>query len=88
MAVILLACAVAAYSLFWRSDDKANAAGCAPGSAACAAQCGGILTTTGIAKDSVSGMREQNSTAVPACCAPGQNQKKACDSNAVDRTSP
>ncbi len=37
--VILLACAVAAYSLFWRSPDAATSACCPPGSAAAVA-CG------------------------------------------------
>lgn len=44
--VILLACAVAAYSLFWRSDKTPASACCPPGSAAAAA-CGEAVTNPG-----------------------------------------
>lgn len=44
--VILLACAVAAYSLYWRSDKTAASACCPPGSPAAAA-CGQTATNTG-----------------------------------------
>jgi hypothetical protein len=44
--VILLAGAVAAYSLIWRSGD--NASGCVPGSAACAASCAGLSAIPGL----------------------------------------
>ncbi len=44
--VILLACTVAAYSLFWRSDKTAASACCPPGSAAAAA-CGQAATNPG-----------------------------------------
>jgi len=49
--VILLAVAVAAYSLFWRGDEGGNASGCVPGSAACAAACGGLPAIAGLEQE-------------------------------------
>ena len=48
-AVILLAGAVAAYSLIWRSGD--NPSGCVPGSAACAASCAGLSAIPGLEQE-------------------------------------
>lgn len=47
--VILLAGAVAAYSLIWRSGD--NSSGCVPGSAACAVSCAGLSAIPGLEQE-------------------------------------
>ena len=50
VAVVLLAGAVASYSLFWRSDESASSACCPPGSAAAAA-CAASATVPGFDHD-------------------------------------
>lgn len=82
--VVLSACSVAAYSLFWRADGKANSGCCPSASTACATPCGPDSTGAGAVNDSLSGVQLQHSTAVMPCCDQKNESKKAGDSHGMD----
>ena len=84
MIVILSAGAVAAYSLFWRSDNTAKAPCCPGASTACATPCGGDSTGTGAVIDWSFKVQGWDSAASPVDSPSGEEQKKTSSGDGVD----